>query len=133
MPPISTTYIWADYFSLWICGEKTWCLLYNHPDAAASQQLSSRDYTVPLDHDTALGIVRRPMSKETVERARKALCKTKEGRDACSHIESMCTECGYDDIFWDVVWRHNYTLQMAVAKADEVRAYLGHGRDLDAV
>lgn len=124
MPTIPTTYIWADYFSLWICGEKTWCLQYNHPSATVLQQLSSRNYTVPLVHDIALGIVRRPMSKETVERARKALCKTKEGRDAFAHIESMFTECGYDDIFWDVVWRHDYTLQSAVAKADEVRAHL---------
>lgn len=95
------------------------------------QQLSSRNYTVPLDHDIVLGIVRRPMSKETVERARKVLCKTKEGRDAFAHIESMFTECGYDDIFWDVVWRHDYTLQSAVAKADEVRAHLDYRRNLD--
>lgn len=121
MSHIPTIFIWADYFSLWICGEKTWWLSFNHIDGMYSM-IASRDCISTPEEDLSIANLHPAMNRETFMRAKAKICKTDEGRAAFSRMESMLEECGYDEFFWDVVERGNHTIQTALAKADALRA-----------
>lgn len=122
MSHIPAIFIRADYFSLWICGEKTWWLSFNHIDGMYSM-IASRDCISTLEEDLSTANLHPAMNRETFMRAKAKIRKTDEGRAAFSRMESMLEECGYDEFFWDVVYRgSNLTIQTALAKADDLRA-----------
>lgn len=113
--------VWSNYFSLWICGEKTWWLSLNHIDGEHSM-IASRNCVSTLKEDLFIANIHPAMNRKTFMRAKKEIGKVEGGCDAFSRVESMLEECGYDEFFWDVVSRGDYPIQTALEKADALRA-----------
>ena len=68
-----------------------------------------------------------PMNEKIIECAEKAFCNTEEGKEAFAFIRSRLIEEGYDEHYFDAVYRKNYCLQDTLEDAERIRKALKNG------
>lgn len=66
----------------------------------------------------------KPMNEKMIERAEKALCDTDEGKEAFAFIRSRLVKEGYDEHYFDSVYRKKYCLQNTLEDAERIRKAL---------
>ena len=66
----------------------------------------------------------RPMNEKMIECAEKALCDTDEGKEAFAFIRSRLVEEGYDEHYFDTVYRKRYNLRYTLEDAERIRKAL---------
>lgn len=68
----------------------------------------------------------RPMNEQAIKCAENALCNTDEGREAFSFIRSRLIAEGYDERYFDTVYRKTYCLQDTLEDAERMRNQITH-------
>lgn len=63
----------------------------------------------------------KPMNKKTIKLAEDALCTSEEGKEAFAFIRSRLIEEGYDEYYFDGVYRKGYNLQDTLEDAERIR------------
>lgn len=68
-----------------------------------------------------------PMNENMIKCAENALCDSEEGKEAFAFIRSRLIEEGYDEHYFDSVYRKNYCLQDTIEDAESIRKALKKG------
>lgn len=87
---------------------------------------TGEEYPYAIGSKSCMHIVGRyrPMNEKTIKCAENALCDCEEGKEAFTFIRSRLIEEGYDEHYFDSVYRKNYCLQDTLKDAEIIRNHL---------